>query len=221
MRQLDESLRRLQDRPPRPLADPRGVFDERSGAHFANGGVIEALDEAQAAGQGALRRLHRPQGSGAPPARCCRTTTRSTPCRCRSTASTRSSAASSSGCCPKLIRQGIAAIGMKRLGGDARRSRSGPSRPTSAPLHDEPADRDARHRHRLDASAAPEPRRRARVPADGALEMQALRRYVAGLAVDGRFELYKIGISFDGDESRREHGLPPPLRVDGCRLRVD
>ena len=40
--------------------------------------------------------------------------------------------------------------------------------------------------------------------------MQALRRKVAGRAADGRFELYKIGITFDGPESRKQHGLPTP-----------
>ena len=35
--------------------------------HFAPGGVVEALERGEAAGQGALRRLHRAQGSGHPP----------------------------------------------------------------------------------------------------------------------------------------------------------
>ena len=36
----------------------------------------------------------------------------------------------------------------------------------------------------------------------------ALRRRVAASAADGRFELYKISALFEGDESRRVHGLP-------------
>jgi hypothetical protein len=43
--------------------------------------------------------------------------------------------------------------------------------------------------------------------------MQALRRKVAERAADGRFELYKIGITFDGPESRRQHGLPTAEEV--------
>jgi len=33
-------------------------------------------------------------------------------------------------------------------------------------------------------------------------------RRVSAKAVDGRFELYKISAAFDGNESRRQHGLP-------------
>jgi hypothetical protein len=40
--------------------------------------------------------------------------------------------------------------------------------------------------------------------------MEALRRRVAATAADGRFELYKIAAAFEGNESRRQHGLPLP-----------
>jgi predicted aldo/keto reductase-like oxidoreductase len=36
----------------------------------------------------------------------------------------------------------------------------------------------------------------------------ALRRRVASMAADGRFELYKISAAFDGPEGRRVHGVP-------------
>jgi hypothetical protein len=36
----------------------------------------------------------------------------------------------------------------------------------------------------------------------------ALRKKVATAASDGRYELYKISALFEGDESRRVHGLP-------------
>ncbi len=39
-------------------------------------------------------------------------------------------------------------------------------------------------------------------------QREALRRRVAGSAADGRFELYKVSALFEGDESRRVHGLP-------------
>jgi uncharacterized protein len=39
-------------------------------------------------------------------------------------------------------------------------------------------------------------------------QRQTLLRRVASKAVDGRFELYKISAAFDGNESRRQHGLP-------------
>ena len=41
-----------------------------------------------------------------------------------------------------------------------------------------------------------------------ARERQALSRRVGDCAVDGRFELYKISAAFEGEETRRVHGLP-------------
>jgi hypothetical protein len=41
-----------------------------------------------------------------------------------------------------------------------------------------------------------------------ARQRATLRRRVAATARDGRFELYKISAAFDGNESRRQHGLP-------------
>lgn len=41
-------------------------------------------------------------------------------------------------------------------------------------------------------------------------ERVALRERVKGVAVDGRLELYKIGIHFEGWASREQHGLPAP-----------
>ena len=39
-------------------------------------------------------------------------------------------------------------------------------------------------------------------------QREGRRRRVAAQAKDGRFELYKISAAFDGNESRRQHGLP-------------
>jgi len=39
-------------------------------------------------------------------------------------------------------------------------------------------------------------------------EMQALRKRVADVAADGRFELYKTSMMNDGAEGRRVHGFP-------------
>ena len=36
----------------------------------------------------------------------------------------------------------------------------------------------------------------------------AFRKSVRRYAVDGRFELYKISAAFEGEETRRVHGLP-------------
>jgi hypothetical protein len=39
-------------------------------------------------------------------------------------------------------------------------------------------------------------------------EMAALRREAARWAGDGRYELYKTTAQYDGDEGRRQHGIP-------------
>ncbi len=44
-------------------------------------------------------------------------------------------------------------------------------------------------------------------------EMQVLRERVAGVAGDGRYELYKTSIAYDGAEARRQHGFPPLSQV--------
>jgi uncharacterized protein len=41
-----------------------------------------------------------------------------------------------------------------------------------------------------------------------ARQRQMLLKRVAPAAGDGRFELYKISAAFDGNEARRQHGLP-------------
>ncbi len=44
-------------------------------------------------------------------------------------------------------------------------------------------------------------------------EMQALRDRVRAVASDGRYELYKTSIAYDGQEARRQHGFPPMSQV--------
>jgi hypothetical protein len=39
------------------------------------------------------------------------------------------------------------------------------------------------------------------------------RRKCAAAAEDGRFELYKVSIYFDGAEGRRQHGFPSEKKV--------
>ena len=87
-----------EDGPPRLVADPRGGVRRRAGAAFrAAAESWRRWIKRAEAGQGPLRRLHRPQGSAAAPGDAGATTTRGTPASCRSTASTRRSAASSAG----------------------------------------------------------------------------------------------------------------------------
>jgi len=125
LRQLDESMRRLRTDHLDLWQVHECVYDNDPERHFARGGVIEALERAKSPGQGQIRRLHRTQGPRRSTCGRCRSTFRSTPVSCRSTASTRGSAASRGVCfqrrvLPELARRRIAAIGMKSLGGDGR-----------------------------------------------------------------------------------------------------
>ena len=111
---------------------------------------------------------------------------------------------------PELIRRGIAPIGMKSLCGDGRAVSAGSGLGReSAVVRAQPAGGDGRQRDGVDEGAGAERRRRARVPADDEGARAALRRKMAAHAADGRWELYKISAAFEGEETRRVHGLPP------------
>ena len=110
---------------------------------------------------------------------------------------------------PELQRQGIAAIGMKSFCGDARALKAGVVTPQemlrytlSLPIATLVSGIDS---HDVLAQNVAVARGFRPMPES---KRAALLRRVAGVAADGRFELFKIGISFDGDESRSEHGLP-------------
>ena len=158
MRQLEQSLKRLQ-----PTTSISGRSTSAStttirSVHFARGGVIEALDRAQARGQGPLRRLHRPQGSRDPPADAVASAIRSTVCQLPLNCFDASFRSFEQRVLPELHRQRIAPLGMKSLGGDRRgREEEGGPRRGRAALRDEPAGGDDDQRHRLDARAAAEP----------------------------------------------------------------
>ena len=62
LRQLHESLRRLRTDHLDLWQIHEVVYENDPERHFARDGAVEALDEAQAPGQGALRRVHRAQG---------------------------------------------------------------------------------------------------------------------------------------------------------------
>ena len=64
---LEDSLRRLQDRPPRPLAVPRDHLRQRPRLDLRGRRRHRDGAEGPEAGQGPLPRLHRPQGPGDPP----------------------------------------------------------------------------------------------------------------------------------------------------------
>ena len=67
MRQLEESLRRLRTDHLDLWQIHEVAFDDEPRRHFARGGAVEALDRARQQGKVQVRRLYRPQGSGAAP----------------------------------------------------------------------------------------------------------------------------------------------------------
>ena len=151
----------------RPVADPRGCLRRRAGEAFRARRSGRGARARAPAGQSALRRVSPATRIRRCTWRCWRTTSSGTRASCRSTASTPRSAASRQQVLPELNRRGIAPIGMKSLGGDGRAVKAKVvSAEEALELRDEPASRDGRQRHRLDARAEAERRRRARLQAD-------------------------------------------------------
>jgi aryl-alcohol dehydrogenase-like predicted oxidoreductase len=111
---------------------------------------------------------------------------------------------------PVLEAQGIAVIGMKSLGGDARAVSAGVVTAEAAlayamslPVATVVSGIDSPQVLAQNLAVA------RRVTPMTARAREALRRRVASAANDGRFELYKTSAKFEGVEARRVHGLPP------------
>jgi predicted aldo/keto reductase-like oxidoreductase len=207
-RQLEESLRRLRTDYLDLWQIHEVAFDDEPRRHFARGGVVEALDRARR--QGKVRFVgftgHKDPGlhlemlghdyawdSCQLPLNCFDASFRSFEQRVL----------------PELARRGIAAIGMKSFGGDARALKAKSITPAEAlsyalslPVATVVSGMDTPRVLRQNVGVA----RGFRSMSMRA--QQILRRRVAGLAADGRFELYKISAAFEGAESRRVHGLP-------------
>ena len=208
MKQLDESLRRLQTDYLDLWQIHEVIFDDEPARYFARGGAVEALDRARQ--QGKVRfvgftghknpDLHLemlahdyPWDSCQLPLNCFDATFRSFEQRVLA----------------ELNRRGIAAIGMKSLGGDARAVKDKVVTPQEAlqytlslPIVTLVSGIDTMRVLEQNVAVARNFRPMT------ARQREKLRRRVAATARDGRFELYKISAAFDGNESRRQHGLP-------------
>ena len=209
MRQLEDSLRRLKTDYLDLWQLHEVVFDDEPARYFAKGGAVEALDRARQ--QGKVRfvgftghknpDLHLemlahdyPWDACQLPLNCFDATFRSFEQRVL----------------PELNRRGIAAIGMKSLGGDGRAVtakivtpqeaiRYALSLPIATLVSGIGTTRVLRQNLAIAQGFRPMTAR----------QRQALLRRVAPSARDGRFELYKISAAFEGNEGRRQHGLPP------------
>jgi aryl-alcohol dehydrogenase-like predicted oxidoreductase len=215
MRQLEDSLRRLRTDYLDLWQIHEVVFDDEPARYFARGGAVEALDRARE--QGKVRfvgftghkdpRLHLEMlahdyrwDACQLPLNCFDASFRSFEHRVL----------------PELNRRGIAAIGMKSLGGDARAvvakvvsAQDALSYALSLPVATVVSGIDTLRVLRQNVSIA------AGFKAMTARQRQALGRRVADHASDGRFELYKISAAFEGVEARKQHGLPSQQELAG------
>ena len=215
MKQLEDSLRRLRTDRLDLWQIHEVVFDDEPKRHFAKGGVVEALDRARE--QGKVRfvgftghkdpRLHLEMLSYDYEWDSCQL-----PLNCFD-GSFRSFEQL---VLPELARRGIAPIGMKSFGGDARALRAKVVTPREAlsyalslPIATLVSGMDSLDVLRQNVDVA------GRFTPMSAADCKALRRRVADRAADGRFELYKISAGFDGDEGRRVHGLPTLQQFTG------
>ena len=209
MRQLEESLKRLRTDHLDLWQIHEVIYENDPDLHFAKGGVIEALDEANK--QGKVRFVgftgHKnpaihlkmlahnyPFDTVQMPLNCFDGTYRSFERQVL----------------PELERRGIAALGMKSLGGDGQPILHGVVSAEEAlryamslPVATTICGMDS-----LDVL-----RQNVRIACDfkpmAPEEMQALRRRYKTFAADGHLELYKSTKKFDGGVGREQHGYPP------------
>jgi aryl-alcohol dehydrogenase-like predicted oxidoreductase len=196
--QLDESLKRLQTDHLDLWQIHEVVYDSDPDLHFAKDGVIEALDEAKK--QGKVRyvgftghkhpRIHLKMLSFDYPF----------------DANYRSFARH---VLPEVNRRGMAALGMKSLGGNGQpvikgivtveeALRYAMSLPVATTISS--IDSLAVLRQNLAVARGFKPM--------SEREMEDLRKICAAVAGDGRYETYKSTMKFDGDIGRQQHGFP-------------
>lgn len=210
MRQLEESLRRLRTDHLDLWQVHEVVYDNEPDLHFAPGGVIEALEQAQREGKVRfvgftghkdpdihLKMLAHdyPFDTCQLPLNCLDATFRSFEQRVL----------------PKLARRGIAAIGMKSLGGGGDMVKAGAVQAEDALRYAMSLNVattisgiDSREVLQQNLAVA-----RGFTPMSED-EMQALRAVCARYAGDGRFELYKTSMKHEGPVGRSQHGFPSP-----------
>jgi len=209
MKQLEDSLRRLQTDHLDLWQIHECVYFNDPDRHFAKGGVVEALDEAKKAGKVRyvgftghkdpaihLDMLSRgyPFDSVQMPLNCFDATYRSFERRVL----------------PEVLKRGIAALGMKSMGGGGEPILLGAVTPEEAlryamslPVTVTISGIDTLSVLRQNLAVA-----RGFTPLTEK-EMQALRDRCAPLAADGHLELYKSTMKYDGNVGREQHEFPP------------
>lgn len=213
MQQLEQSLRRLKTDYIDLWQVHEVIYDNDPELHFAKGGVIEALEQAKR--EGKVRfvgftghkdpAIHLKMLAYNYPFDTCQL-----PLNCLD-ASFRSFEKQ---VLPELNKRGIAAIGMKSLGGGGEPVKKGVITATEAlryamslPVATTVSGIDSLQVLRQNLSIAKN------FKPMSAAEMQALRTRYARYAADGRFELYKTSKKYDGKPGREQHGFPSQLAV--------
>ena len=210
---LEESLRRLKTDYIDLWQIHEVIYDTDPARHFVAGGVIEALDQAKREGKVRfvgftghkdpaihLEMLNHNYAFD----------TCQLPLNCFD-ASFRSFEQK---VLPELNRRGIAAIGMKSMGGGGEAINGGAvtaeealsytmSLPIATTVSGMPTLEILHQNLRVAHGFVP-------LTAD---QMAALRARVAMVAADGRFELYKTSKKYDGDVGRNQHGFPPSEKL--------
>jgi aryl-alcohol dehydrogenase-like predicted oxidoreductase len=213
MQQLEESLKRLRTDHLDLWQIHEVIYENDPDLHFAKGGVVEALDQAKKDGKVRfvgftghkspaihLKMLahNYPFDTVQLPLNCFDGTYRSFEQQVL----------------PELERRGIAALGMKSLGGDGQpilhgvvgaeeALRYAMSLPVATTISG--IDSLAVLRQNLAIARGFKPM----TPE----EMQALRQRCAFFAADGHLELYKSTKKYDGGVGREQHGYPPPEQL--------
>lgn len=213
MRQLEDSLRRLQTDHIDLWQVHEVVFENDPELHFAPGGVIEALKQAQQ--QGKVRyvgftghksaEIHLKMLAYEYPFDACQLPLNVLDGTFRSFEQK---------VLPELERQGIAAIGMKSMGGVGDMVKAGVvtaeealryamSLPVATVVSGIESSQILQQNLNVARDFMP-------MTAD---EMQALRTRCAAAAADGRHELYKVTAKHEGPIGRAQHGFPPPKQM--------
>jgi aryl-alcohol dehydrogenase-like predicted oxidoreductase len=214
MRQLEQSLRRLQTDYLDLWQIHECAYDNDPERHFAKGGVVDALDRARK--EGKVRyvgftghkdpEIHLEMLSYKYPFDSCQLPLNGFDATFRSFEQL---------VVPELMKQGIAVLGMKSFGAGeavnhkavtpAEALRYAMSLPVTTTISGMDSMRVLRQN--LKTAQGLKPMTEA--------QMQAYRKRLAKQAADGRYELYKTTARHDGPEGREQHGFPSPEELGG------
>jgi len=208
LKQLEQSLRRLKTDVLDLWQIHECVYYNDPRRHFARGGVVEALDRARR--QGKVRHvgftghkdpaIHLEMLSHGYPFDACQL-----PLNCFDS----SFRSFERAVLPELLRQGIAPVGMKSLGGDGRMVKTRAVTAAEAlryamslPVVTTISGIDSPRVLKQNVAIARDFRRLS------PREMEAVRRRARAAAEDGRYELYKTTAMHEGPVGRAQHGFP-------------